>query len=234
MPGDGWLYKCSNIVRHGLYPPRCVLCGRPGALGRDLCTACVADLPRLGHGCVRCGAALAAQGTLCGPCLQSPVPVEYSRIPFHYQAPLDHLIMALKFQRQLAMAPLLAELMLEASLPWPGTPDCLLPVPLHPRRLRERGFNQAQELARILSRHSGIPLAPQWASRQRHTATQSLLDATARRRNMRDAFIVHQTPPAHVVLVDDVVTTGSTVNELARTLLRAGARRVDVWACARS
>jgi ComF family protein len=176
-----------------------------------------------------------AAGECCADCLKSPPPLTHSEIPFGYQAPLDQLIMAFKFGRQLHMAPLLAGLMQEArGYVADSKPDCLLPVPLHPRRLRERGFNQALELARHLSSHSGIPIAANLALRQRHTATQSLLKGPARRRNMRDAFVINGTPPPHVMLVDDVVTTGSTVNELARCLLGAGARRVDVWACARA
>ena len=234
MSGGRFLYNCAKNIQGLIYPPRCLLCGRAGFEGRDLCAACARELPRQVNACVRCGAALTASGSECGDCIQSPPAINYSRIPYRYQAPLDHLIMAFKFQRQLAMAPLLAGLMLEANTPWTTTPDCLLPVPLHPSRLRERGFNQAHELAKLLSRHSGIPNWQHLASRQRNTATQSLLNAKARRHNMRDAFVIHGQPPPYVVLVDDVVTTGSTVNELARCLRDAGAQRIDVWACARA
>lgn len=238
MLGMRLLYNCIKNTQCIIYPRLCVLCGRAGEGGRDLCAACHAELPYQPHACTRCGVLLMAAGECCADCLKSPPPIAHSVIPFSYQAPLDQLIMAFKFGRQLHMAPLLAGLMREArgepADSWAVRPDCLLPVPLHPQRLRERGFNQALELARHLSPHSGIPIATGLALRRRHTATQSLLNGPARRRNMRDAFVINGTPPPHVMLVDDVVTTGSTVNELARCLLDAGAKRVDVWACARA
>src|SRR5262249_21777320 len=118
----------------------------------------------------------------------------------------------------------------------PPHPDALIPIPLHPQRLRERGYNQALELARPLAREFGIDLRPDALVRQRATQAQSELDAAQRRRNLRGAFAVAPgvEVPAHVALIDDVMTTGTTLREAARTLLHAGALRVDVWALARA
>lgn len=233
---DGKLYNCIKNIQRFLYPPHCLLCGQPGRDGRDLCLGCQAELPWLTQACRGCGAPLPGDGPRCGACLRRPPPFEASFIPFAYRPPLDRLILQLKFQRQLAVAPLLGGLMAEAlARDAVARPEALLPVPMHPARLRERGFNQAMELARVLSRHSQIPLQAHLAIRQRHTAMQTRLDGQARRRNLHNAFAVDASPlPSHIALVDDVVTTGSTVSELARTLRQAGVARVDVWACARA
>ena len=113
-------------------------------------------------------------------------------------------------------------------------PARLVPVPLHRNRLRRRGYNQAVELARPLGRALGLPVAPRLCRRQRPTPAQAELTGSDRRRNVRGAFAVAAPVPRHVAIVDDVVTTGSTVGELARVLRRAGAERVEVWAVARA
>jgi len=115
-------------------------------------------------------------------------------------------------------------------------PNAIVPVPLHPTRLRERGYNQALELAKPLAREFGLVLAPGLLRRTRATAAQSDLDAVARRNNLRGAFEVdtNHAAPAHVALLDDVMTTGTTLREAARTLKRAGVARVDVWVLARA
>jgi predicted amidophosphoribosyltransferase len=117
-------------------------------------------------------------------------------------------------------------------------PDALIPLPLHPRRLRARGYDQALELARPLAQRFGLPLRTDLLTRVRDTAPQSRLDAPARRKNLRRAFAVHRTalartPLKHVVLIDDVMTTGATLHAAAEALLRAGVERVDAWVCAR-
>jgi ComF family protein len=149
---------------------------------------------------------------------------------------VDHLVSGLKFNGRLADGRLLAALLGEhleaAKVP---LPDLLIPVPLHRERLRERGFNQALELARPLGRRFDIPLDLHSIRRQRETAPQSGLERKARRRNLKGAFILTRELEAkHVALVDDVVTTGSTVSELARMLKRGGVQRVDIWALART
>jgi ComF family protein len=155
--------------------------------------------------------------------------------PYRYAAPLDRLIPALKFGGKLAHARLLGELLAE-ELAASGArrPELILPVPLHARRLRERGYNQALELARPVARALGLPLETRACTRLRATAAQSGLDLKARRANLRGAFAVPALGVKHVAVLDDVVTSGSTVAELARALARAGVERVDVWAVARA
>ncbi|WP_338055823.1 ComF family protein [Sulfurivermis fontis] len=156
--------------------------------------------------------------------------------PLLYRPPLDWLIQGFKFNQRLPPGRLLGQLLaqhLAGQIITP--PELIVPVPLHPARLRERGYNQALELARPLARRFGIPLAHGLVRRVRATATQSLLPAGERRRNVRGAFALRRPLAArHVAIVDDVIATGSTVAELARVLRRAGAERIEVWAVARA
>lgn len=225
----------SSFIQKAIYPPRCLLCGTEGDAGRDLCHDCYHDLPHNPFSCLLCALPLAGgEAGLCGHCLKHPPLFDGSLIPFRYAAPLDHLLLGLKFNRQLLNARLLGGLMAEAiAVRGEVLPDCIVPVPLHPSRLRERGYNQALELARPVTRALGIPLAPQLVRRDKATEAQSRLEQGARRRNIRGAFSVLGELPGHIAILDDVVTTGSTVNELARVLRKGGARRVVVWACAR-
>jgi len=171
---------------------------------------------------------------VCGSCLQHPPPISEAHAAFAYAFPVDRLLPRLKFHRDLAAGRLLAQAMTErcAGLP---RPDAVVPVPLHRARLRRRGFDQAFELAAPLARALQMPLLDRALQRRRTTSAQSLLDATARQRNLRGAFEVTppQSLPAHVVLVDDVMTTGATLHAAARALLGAGVQRVDAWICAR-
>lgn len=217
-----------------LLPPSCVLCGGRGAGGRDLCRACATELPYLRLGCRQCALPLGYDG-LCGRCLQKAPAFDRAHASFDYAAPVAQLIQGLKFNGKLHHARLLGDLMAEClAAAVPALPELLVPVPLHPARLRQRGFNQALELARPVARALRLPLAPGYCRRRLATPPQTGLDARARRRNLKDAFEVHGRPVAHVALVDDVMTTGSTVEVLARTMKRAGVGRVDVWLCARA
>lgn len=229
---DNW----SRFIQDLCYPRRCVLCQGP-ASGRDLCTACAAELPWNEPACPRCAHPLPPGVVgLCGHCQRQPPPFERALAAFRYAYPIDRLLQGLKFHQQLHLAPLLGDLLaerLEARAD--PLPECLIPVPLHRRRLRTRGYNQALELARPLARRLGLALAPGVVQRLRATRVQSELKARERRANLRGAFRL-QGPLAarHVAIVDDVVSTASTVGELARVLKRAGVERVEVWSCART
>ena len=199
----------------------------------DLCAACERDLPRLPAACMRCALPLPVGGT-CGRCRRRPPPLEEVRAACLYAAPVDRLLPRFKFHEDLAAGRLLSQLMAEAFAAV-APPDALMAVPLHVGRLRSRGYDQALELARPLSRALRVPLLTGVLQRTRATAPQTERAAAARRRNVRRAFAVRggAVVPAHVVLVDDVMTTGATLHAAAEALLRAGARRVDAWVCAR-
>lgn len=220
-----------------LYPAHCLLCGADGARGLDLCAACFGDLPWNRRPCPRCAAPLPpdSDAQLCGSCLKALPAWDEARSPLAYGYPVDKLIQRIKFDGDLSVGRLLAELLADYTAAGSGKPDCIVPVPLHPSRLKERGFNQAAELARPIRRRLKIPARLGVRERTRDTAVQSKLDATERKKNLRDAFAVKRSVDGkHVAVVDDVVTTGTTVESLTHVLRDEGAARVSVWCVARA
>ena len=224
------------LVRLGrsLWPARCLLCNAGGAVGHDLCVACAASLPWARLACPRCALPLSSPARACGACLRKAPLLDAAHAAFAYRAPLDRLLPRLKFHGDLAAGRLLAgaRAVAFADLAAPGA---LVPIPLSRARLRQRGYDQALELARPLARSLGLALLPDGLQRLRDTEAQSRLDAVGRRRNMRGAFATLRGVdlPDHVALVDDVMTTGATLHAAALALRRAGVRRVDAWVCAR-
>ena len=225
---------CFRRALAALWPPHCLACGEGGAGGRDICAACALALPWNRVACPSCALPLPMPAPACGACLKRPPPLEHLHAACLYAAPLDRLLPRFKFHGDLAAGWLLAQWMADAFGGLPR-PDAIVPLPLHPARLRSRGYDQALELARPLARHLRVPLVARGLARRRQTAPQSELSALARRRNVRGAFAVPAgvVLPAHVVLVDDVMTTGATLHAAARALRVAGVRRVDAWVCAR-
>jgi ComF family protein len=222
-------------LRHAVLPLRCLLCGAAGADDIDLCADCASELPRNRSCCARCGLPLAVPASLCGECQRSRPPWDAAWAPFRYGWPLDRLESRYKFGADLAAGRVLSTLWQREPRPV-DVPQLLLVVPLHHSRLRSRGYNQALELGLGLSRQLGIPLHATALRRVHSTQAQTELDAVSRRRNVRGAFTLdgRVALPAHVAVVDDVMTTGATLAECARVLRRAGVARVDVWALARA
>lgn len=235
----GLLPAWRRLALHWRATPPCALCSarsRPGGL---LCAGCHADLPWLDPArCTRCGDPVHAASVpgerpaCCERCRLDPPPFERLVAALDYRFPVDAMIRRLKFDGELWLVPVLAGLLHERCAPAPR-PDCLLPVPLSDRRIASRGFNQSAELARVLSRHTGIPSRPGLLRRVRDTPPQSTLPLAGRAGNLRGAFVVDRPVHGlHLALVDDVATTGATGAEAARTLLREGAVRVDLWTVA--
>jgi ComF family protein len=198
-----------------------------------LCAACVAGLPRLTpERCPVC--ALPTPGSaVCGACLKQAPHFDATRAVFRYEFPLDRLIQSLKYAHRLAGADFLGREL--AQSPVPFQPDLILPVPLSPARLAERGFNQAVELARPLARALGVSLETSRVHRRRDTAPQASLPWKERKQNIRHAFECELDLTGKTVLVvDDVMTTGATLDELARTLKAHGAARVENCVLARA
>jgi ComF family protein len=224
-----------STVQGWLLPWRCLLCGDAGANGVDLCADCAAELPRNTHCCRRCALPLPLSAPMCGRCQRKPPPWDTAWAPFRYAWPLDRLETRFKFSRDLAAGRVLATMWQRERCP-SDLPQLILSVPLHRHRLRERGYNQALELARPLARALNIPCRHDVLQRIRPTQAQTGLDAVERRRNLRTAFALRNnvTLPAHVAVLDDVFTTGATLAECTGVLKRAGASRVDVWALARA
>ena len=233
-----WVTAALDLV----FPPLCPVCdGILDAGRRDpLCGACWEGFERIAPPwCRCCGAPLGIEG-LCGACRSRRPRFAYARAAVLYGGLVREAIHAFKFggRRGLAtpLGDLLAELVGLSALPG-ALPDALVPVPLHPRRARERGYDQALLLARRLERALGVPVVADALRRAVPTQPQTDLDAAARRRNVRDAFVVsrpERITGRHVVLVDDVLTTGATAGECARSLYRAGAAAVGVLTVARA
>jgi ComF family protein len=207
-----------------------VLCLAPAQ--DALCTDCEADLPWLGFACPVCALAL-RRDEVCGHCARARPLFDDARAAFEYRFPLDRLVQRFKFAGDLAVGRWLASRMARALEG--ERPDVLVVPPLAAARLRERGFNQALELAKALSRALAVRCDASAVTKVRATDPQPGLGRKARARNLRDAFRVRgDVRGLHVAIVDDVLTTGATAQELARVLKAAGAARVSVWAAART
>ena len=257
-PAGGLLRRTSSGVLRTLLPTFCALCG----LGSDdtLCSDCAAQFFGANVAVARCGCcanplpgaaepdAQAASGKrprgmpkneLCGLCATHPPAFDVTLTAADYAMPVDQLVLQLKFGHRLALAALFARLLRDAVLQQPGfvLPALICPVPLGPRRLAERGYNQALEIAKPLARSLGVALHPRLTARVRETTAQSSVAPEQRQRNIAGAFAVPD--PAlvrgrHIGIVDDVMTSGGTLDELAAALKRHGAARVSNLVFART
>jgi ComF family protein len=215
-----WVDRHLDQLGGLLLPPRCVLCGSRGqAPCLDLCAGCEANLE------------VAAESVIVGP-----EPLRRTCAPFAYAWPLDHLVHALKYRGQLATARVLGTLLAGrlAGLGLQHEVDVIVPVPLHPDRHAARGFNQSAELAHQLGRRLRLSVAESLAVRRRATPPQVGLHVDERRSNLAGAFDAGHVASLRVVIVDDVTTTGATLQELAHALVQAGAHAVDAWCVART
>lgn len=215
-----------------IVPPACLLCGARST--RSLCPGCLAGLPwHRQPQCPQC-ALPTPDGQLCGACLQHPPAFDRTHAALAYAFPLDRMIPRLKYHGQLAIAPVLGACLAEAAAAAPR-PDRLLAMPLHAKRIRERGFNHATEIARTVASRLGLPLDLESARRIRDTPPQMGLKHDARRRNVRGAFMCSGgVLGQRVALIDDVMTTGTSLDELATALKQAGAVEVSCWVVART
>ena len=225
-----YLNNCIKFTQ-SLLQQECVLCGA-GVRAQGLCAACHEHLPYLCEPCCKVCALPIPDGELCGACLSDPPAFDSTRAAFSYSFPVDALIHALKYQGNLALALILAE----ELLPKAGAHlDYLIPVPLSAARLRERGFNQALEIARIISNKSGVTLLANACSRILDNPPQAGLPWKERSKNIRGAFRCNaKLRGKKVALLDDVMTTGATLNELAKVVRKQGAIEINAWVVART
>ncbi|MFL1503531.1 ComF family protein [Pseudomonas sp. O64] len=220
----------------------CLICDEPTESADCVCNVCETELPWLLEHCEVCALPLPMDGLICGQCQKQPPAFKQVVAPWTYSFPVDTLISRFKHQSRWPLGHLLARLLgqhlqhrfdnAELSLP-----DCLLPVPMARKRLRQRGFNQALMLTRWLSEHLAIAHDEHLLLRPHETVAQQALDAKTRKRNLLAAFALApdaQVQGRHLALVDDVLTTGATAHSLARLLMEAGARQVDVYCLART
>ncbi len=231
---NSWL----RIIQKFLYPPVCLICGSPGENELDICFDCRVSLPYNRLCCRICGIRLPAETGVdqCGKCSFKRPDYDSTRSMFLYLEPVRYLIRSLKFHANHASARLLGHLMAEHLRSIDSAlPELIVPVPLHPNRLRQRGFNQAIELARQVSKTLDIPMPLDLCIRRRDTTPQSGLQSKRRRKNVHGAFaITGPIQQKHVAIFDDVITTGCTVNEMAKILRRHGAETIEVWSIARA
>ena len=220
---------CARNV-HAWAGGDCLLCGAESG-PELLCPACIGELPALPESCPQCALPSPA-AAVCGSCINRSPHFDATFALWRYEFPCDGLVQALKYRAQLALAGFFARSL--ASRPLPEV-DVVLPMPLHAKRLAERGFNQALEIARGLARYRGTPIEPRGVLRVKNTPPQTELPYEDRAKNVRGAFRCElDLSGASVAVLDDVMTTGATLNELARVLKRAGARRVENFVIART
>ena len=227
------------MAKSGLGGGQCEVCRQWGETGA-LCPACIARFAAPRPRCRRCGLRLGAASPVCGDCLSNPPPFRGTVCAVDYEFPWDRLVAAFKFRGHVELAGTLAMRVADAVRDTKtALPDLVVPVPLSAARLRERGYNQAWELARCLARGLHLQADARLLQRPIDTAHQADLSRSERSHNLRTAFMVdprrrRALVGRHVVLVDDVMTTGATAREAAAVLLRAGATAVDVWVLART
>lgn len=228
--------KNTTVNYRSLFIRKCALCRRYPAQETGLCEGCHGDLPWLIAACPRCAEPLnTAHISLCSHCQQDPPPFDRTHAAFRYSFPINQLLPAIKYHRRPAalgwlsrtFAALLSDRIETA-------PQLLIPVPQHPLKEIRRGFNQAALIAQELSRCLDIPLSDTLVRKRRTTLQQAELGRSERLANLRDSFEVCAPVPAHIALVDDVMTTGSTARELSRVLRLNGAKRIEVWVLART
>lgn len=238
MSAQTLINSCLDI----LFPPRCGVCNVhlrvPG--GDAICDECRNRLrPLEDPVCCLCGMEVYAgsdRGTICGECLKSTPPFELARSLFHYGEELRVLLAGLKYRRDTSVIAVLGELIQGCELSIFQSCDYVVPVPLHKKRLQQRGFNQSLLLAKILFQHNDPRIVANLLRRTRNTVPQVSLDGKERRKSLRNVFKVNpgvDISGATICLVDDVYTTGTTVSECSRGLLRGGAGRVLVLTLAR-
>jgi ComF family protein len=231
----GWVANVSGSITNWLLPRRCLLCGLPAGVSH-LCVACENELPRVAIACPQCAASIVTPG-LCAACLQHPPPYAAALAPLVYAGAVRYLLTQFKYQQRLSCGAPLAQVLLQAVRARDELlPEALIPVPIHAQRLAERGFNQSLELARPLGRALGVAVLHDALRRVRATVPQNQLAGDERVANVRGVFALHTGVklPKHVAIVDDVLTTGATVRELAKVLRKHGCERMEVWCAARA
>ncbi len=230
-----YIQQAANSLARLILPPTCAVCKQAGDL---LCSDCRSTLPRITVAlCTRCGRSLASQAdAYCQRCARQPLLLQQLRTPFFFEEPLSGIIHQLKYNGFFALAEPIAELMVDA---WPeivDNIDLLVPIPLHEKRQKKRGYNQAALLAHHLGQQWNLPVAENGLRRSRHTPPQVGLSLAERQRNVTGAFVVGDCSfdGQRVLLLDDVFTTGSTLTAATQTLLEAGAKFVWGYCAARA
>jgi ComF family protein len=221
-----WRFKFQSL---------CFLCASYHDGKHFICQDCFKAFIPIRTKCQRCAYPLTTDdGLLCVSCLSNPPPIDACFVNYLFQEPLRHLIHQYKYEQNLTLTSTFAALMLQATPQEIMASDCLMPVPMHPLKLRSRGFNHATTLAKSLSQHTRIPLVSDAIKKIVHTPSQVLLDKDERAKNLKGVFVVNEINYQQVTLVDDLMTTGATAYEIAKVLKQKGVKQVFLWCCARA
>ena len=189
----------------------------------------------LGAACVHCATPLPnTNHTRCGHCIKHSPALDAVFTPYRFEEPLRTLLHLFKYHEQLHLALFLAQKMQQTLPPINPQTTCLIPVPIHPKRMRTRGFNQAALLASHLAKQLKLPCLINTIQKIKNTTPQAELGARARHNNLRGSFSIKAIPYTHVILIDDLITTGSTANELAHQLKKQGVHEVNLWCVAKT
>lgn len=230
-----WLKIVHSLAGHCLaLPCRCLFCFKPSQRSWALCEPCEAILPWLGNACRLCALPLPASHALCQKCQHQPPAYDSLQALFQYQWPVSTLISQFKYAAKLEFGNLLAHLM-DRLIPVTAI-DCIIPMPLHPQRQRQRGFNQTLELARVIANTKRMTLDRWSCTRQKATLMQASLNAKKRHLNLKEnSFRIDPKFNAqHVLIIEDVVTTGATIHAFALALKNKGVKTVEIWSCGRT
>jgi ComF family protein len=234
--------RVSRSVLDAVLPPRCLKCGDILSTAQGLCPDCWRKLTWLGAPCCACcGQPFpfdTGADSLCGACLQKRPAYDRARAVFRYDDESRALIIGLKHADRTESVPALAGWMTRAGAALLESAEFIVPVPLHWTRLAARRFNQAALLAQAIGRDAGLPVLPQALGRRRATRSQGHLGRLARFRNVKGAIVVAERHAStvtnrRILLIDDVITTGATVESAAKALISAGAQNVDILALAK-
>ena len=225
-----------TIAQSICLPSICTLCNQYHNGRFAICTQCQEHLTPIGHACYHCALPLTAGYFLiCGQCCKKKPYVDQLIAAYCFVEPLRTLLHEFKYQEGLYLCAFLAALIADVITPDARKTECLIPVPMHPQRLRQRGFNQAAELAKKLGQTLKLPHEQACCIKKINTAPQISLNEKERKKNLVNTFYTEPLKYKHVTIIDDIVTTGSTVNALAETLKKqGGVKKVDVWCCART
>ena len=229
------LIKNGSIAHQWRLKTPCSLCSGYHQTPEPLCTYCESLLIPLGPACLLCATPLPdAAFTQCGHCIKHPPSLDKVFAPYRFEEPLRTLLHDFKYREKLYLGDYLAEKMLLSSPPHVPKNTCLIPIPLHKKRIHKRGFNQAAILANNLAKKQGLPCLLHQIKKIKNTSPQAELEATARRKNIRNSFKIKPIPYQHVILIDDLITTGSTANELAYQLKLQDVKEVHLWCIAKT
>ncbi len=228
-------HNIASITQLFRLPARCNLCNQHHDSKIAICAECLFIFKKLGPACRHCAHPLPDDFFLvCGHCCRKKPYIDLVRTAYCFEEPLRSLLHEFKYREGLYLLSTLGQLMMDALPKKTLQTECLIPVPMHPKRLSHRGFNQAAELTKYVGRVLKLPYELSYCKKINNTPPQAHLKAKERQTNLKDAFQAKSKSYQHVTLIDDLMTTGNTANELARILKKQGVVQVDLWCIARA